>query len=77
MSAETQKQVEQQRPVMITTMDVSTEGESWSLIEKDLRLLPEFNIEKVIDYFLYQKESDGLARQSFNAKGYRQNIITI
>ena len=74
MSAEAQQRVEQQLPARIATMDVSTETAPWSLIDKDLRLLPEFTIEKVMDYFLYQKESDGLARQdwkSFNSKGFK------
>ena len=74
MSAEAQQQVEQQQPARIATMDVSTEVAPWSLIDKDLRLLPEFTLEKVMDYFLYQKESDSLARQdwkSFNSKGFK------
>ena len=70
ISAEAQQRVEQQQPARIATMDVSTEVAPWSLIDKELRLLPEFTIEKVMDYFLYQKESDGLAK-SFNSKGFK------
>ena len=56
MSAEAQKQVEQQQPIMITTMDISTEVVLWSLIEKDLRLFTEFTIEKLwIIFFIKRK----------------------
>ena len=36
--------------------------ESWSLIDEDLKIIPEFTIENVLQYFIYRKEYDGLER---------------
>ena len=47
--------------------------DSWSLIDEDLRLIPEFTIENVLQYFIYRKERDGLERQdwkNFKSGGY-------
>ena len=47
--------------------------DSWSLIDEDLKLIPEFTIKNVLQYFIYRKECDGLERQdwkNFKSGGY-------
>lgn len=48
--------------------------DSWSLIDEDLKIIPEFTIENVLQYFIYRKEYDGLERQdwkNFKSGGYK------
>ena len=47
---------------------------TWSKIEEEINLLPDFTIENVIQYFVYQKEADGLEKEdwkSLNFGGYK------
>ena len=46
---------------------------TWSKIEEEINLLPDFTIDNVIQYFMYQKEADGLEKEdwkSLNFGGY-------
>jgi len=68
----------QQQPAVLQTtstlLDVSSNIESWILIDEDLKMLPEFTIENVLQYFIYRKECDGLERQdwkNFKSGGYK------
>ena len=47
---------------------------TWIKIEEEINLLPDFTIENVIQYFVYQKEADGLEKEdwkSLNFGGYK------
>jgi len=68
----------QQQPTVLQTtgplLDASSNIESWTLIDEDLKLPPEFTIEYVLQYFIYRKECDGLERQdwkNFKSGGYK------
>ena len=55
-------------------LDSSSDIDSWTLIHEDLKLIPEFTIENVLQYFIYRKECDGLERQdwkNFKSGGYK------
>jgi len=57
-----------------TTSVSSTTSSDWSSITTDLQLLPDLNIENVLQYFIYQNEADGLQKQdwkSFGSGGYK------
>lgn len=56
------------------TVPCSSSSPSWSKIGEDMRQLPNFTIQNIIQYFIYQKEIDGLERQdwkSLNNHGYK------
>ena len=44
-------------------LDSSSDIDLRTLIDEDLKLIPEFTTENVLQYFIYKKECDGLERQ--------------
>ena len=57
------KETKQQSVGSNITVPCSSSSPSWSKIGEDMRQLQDFTIQNIIQYFIYQKEIDGLERQ--------------
>ena len=43
---------------------------TWSKIEEEINILPDFTIDNVIQYFVYQKEADGLEKEDWKSLNF-------